>query len=150
MGRATQNDGRLWSVELCNCSVSMQHHWCQMNHHRRLVDLQCYHDVSLVELDWVLLYRCLDITSQYLPFGSHFKSDGSILTKLCIGQLHSEGQYICQFEKDPINISGTSLYIPIVNLGQTITVVEFSGSFCKYLFQFITQHALGQHELPLC
>ena len=31
---------------------------------------------------------------------------------------------ICKFEKDPINISGTSLYTPILNLGQAINPLK--------------------------
>ena len=41
----------------------------------------------------------------------------SIWTKVCVGQLHSRGQYIGEFEKDPINNSSTSLYHPLVNVG---------------------------------
>ena len=59
----------------------------------------------------------MGITSQYLHCGCHFKSPGSIWTKFCIGKLHSHlaTYHLCNFENDPINTSGTSLYIPIVN-----------------------------------
>ena len=41
-----------------------------------------------------------------------FESGTSSSTTFCVGQLYLWWQYICKFEKDQINISGTSLYIP--------------------------------------
>ena len=56
----------------------------------------------------VLAFRYYS-TSQYLLLGSW--------TNYCVGQLHSARQYVFKFEKDPIHISGTSLYISYSKFG---------------------------------
>ena len=62
---------------------------------------------------WILL-----VSTSF--FGSHFTTGESMSTKFCVGQLYSKRQYtyiyIYKFKKDPTYVSGTSLYISVLNV----------------------------------